>query len=292
MAAAAAAEAGDSELRYVPALTSPFFNESPYIMTESRSIYMLNLIPDSFLSAPFANVGGGVANIVTMQARYAFNDRLAFIMTKNGYAHVDLDESLGGALPDDGGPLNVAFGAKYAVIAKPERANYLTFGGRYEVPVGNLKTGAVRWQGGGKGFFDMFASYGTLVGKKTGFQTSTGFDFALDGEDDASLFHYSVHVDHQIFDRVFGVLEANVVHTLWQGERTPQDPGVIFDEPFEGQDLFNFGSRQSGTWASLGIGGRFKLNDHWMFGAAGEIPVTSEQNITEFRLTLDTIFKF
>ncbi len=56
--------------------------------------------------------------------------------------------------------------------------------------------------------------------------------------------------------------------------------------------MFNFGSTRSGTWASLGVGGRFVLDEHWLFGAAGELPVTGRKDITDFRFTLDAIYKF
>ena len=291
--AASPAVADDEErsrLRYVPAITSPFFNESPYITTEIRPVYMLNVIPDDYLSA---GTEGGLINIVAVQARWAVNDRLALIMTKNGYGNVSLNEApqlAPGVFLEKvaDGPMNVAIGAKYAVIAKPKRANYLTLGGRYEIPVGNIRQGNIGYQGGGSGFFDFFASYATLVGDKTGFQTSTGFDFALDGKDDTTLFHYSFHLDHEIVDRWFGVLEGNLVHTLWQGERT--NSATL--GTFEGEDMFNFGSTRSGTWASLGVGGRFVLNEHWLFGAAGELPVTGRKDITDFRFTLDAIYKF
>jgi hypothetical protein len=265
--------------RPAPSITSPFFNESPYITTEIRPIYMFNVIPDDFTVTD-----GGYANIGTIQLRYAVNDRLGLILTKNGYANLHFSE----VLPDADGALNVAFGAKYALIARPERANFFTVGARYEAPAGDLESAQLEFQGGGSGLIDLFATYGTHVGWRTGFQTSAGFDVALDGDHDSTLFHYAFHVDHEVFPKLYGVFEGNVVTTVANGDRT--DSAVLGD--FEGADLFNFGSTDSGTYATLAGGARYQVNRHLSFGAAGEFPITSHDDITQFRLTIDTIIEF
>ncbi len=264
----------------VPAITSPFFNESPYITTEIRPIYMFNLIPDDFTVTD-----GGYANIGAVQLRYAVNERLGLIVTKNGYANLHFSE----LLPDADGALNVAFGVKYALIAKPERANFFTVGARYEAPAGDLASAQLEFQGGGAGMFDMFATYGTHVGWRTGFQTSAGFDVALDGDHDSTLFHYAFHLDHEVFPNWYGVFEGNIVTTVASGTRT--DSGAL-GSSFEGMDLFNFGSTNSGTVATMAGGARYRFNRYLMFGAAGEFPVSHREDITQFRLTFDTIVQF
>src|SRR5262249_9116265 len=47
--------------RYVPPLTNPVFNETPYITTEARAIYLYNRLPDDFVT------GGGYVNLAALQ---------------------------------------------------------------------------------------------------------------------------------------------------------------------------------------------------------------------------------
>ena len=64
------APAGAS-IRYVAAITNPFFNETPYITTEVRPVYMYTRIPESFSVAD-----GGSVHTTALQIRYAINDRI------------------------------------------------------------------------------------------------------------------------------------------------------------------------------------------------------------------------
>src|SRR3546814_8694401 len=102
--------------RYVPPLTNPVFNETPYITTEARAIYLYNRLPNDFVT------GGGYVNLVALQLRLALTERLGFIATKDGYADAHFDE----ALDDEDGFSNIAFGFKYAILSDPESESLLT----------------------------------------------------------------------------------------------------------------------------------------------------------------------
>jgi len=121
----------DGFSRYVPPVTNPLFNETPFITTEARPIYIYHHIPDDFLT------GGGNANVVALQARVALTERLGFIATADGYSWLDFDNTL----PDDSGLNDITAGLKYAVISDPEAGSIATLGARYTIPVGTLKTG-------------------------------------------------------------------------------------------------------------------------------------------------------
>ena len=81
------------------------------------------------------------------------------------------------------------------------------------------------------------------------------------------------------------MIESNVITTIDEGDRT--DSSVLGS--FEGYDLFNFGSTKSGTVSTLAFGSRFRVSDHFCFGMAYEFPVTSREDIIDFRLTVDLI---
>ncbi|MEE8311643.1 MAG: hypothetical protein V3R77_05255 [Candidatus Binatia bacterium] len=109
---------------YVPAITNPILNETPYITTEARAFYMWHQVPNSF---PGSGVpGAGDIHLFALQLRVAITERLGFIATKDGYALLRFD-----SLPDDDGFANVTAGFKYALIHRPEDDTVLTIGARY-----------------------------------------------------------------------------------------------------------------------------------------------------------------
>jgi hypothetical protein len=127
--------------RYIPSVSNPLFNESPYITTEIRPILLHNKIPDDFVT------GGGDIQIIAAEIRVAINDRWGFIATKDGYVDIDF----AGVLPDESGAANVSLGLKYAVHSNPEANSLFTVGIEYEIPVGTLETAGIELQGGGDG---------------------------------------------------------------------------------------------------------------------------------------------
>lgn len=273
-------EARPDRIRYVPPITSPFFNEPPEITTEIKPIYILNKIPKDFISVGGFSTKGWV-NLVAAQARVRVTDRIGIILTKAGWADVDFTD----LLPDDDGALNFTLGAKYQVISIPETHTYLTVGGRYEAPVGDIESGQLELQGGGDGFWDTFLTFGSTVGDRVGVQTSAGINAAFDRDHDASSFHASIHADVEVVRGLFGVFEANMLTTIDEGNRT--DSSILGS--FEGYDLFNFGSESSGTVLTFGLGARYRLNKHLSVGMAYELPVTGREDIIDFRLTGDIV---
>jgi hypothetical protein len=265
---------------HVPMLSSPTIHEGAQINTEARAIYMYNDIPKGFITPN----GQGTVHALTFQLRYALNERWALIMTKGGFISTDFENSL----PDDDGPSNFAFGAKYAIIAEPGLGRYLSVGGRYEAPIGDVNAGNVDLQGEGSGMFDTFMSWSSRVGDKTAFQSSAGFSMALDSDDDSSFFHYSFHVDYEALPQIYGFLEGNLLTTIREGDRTD---ATLFGS-FEGYDLFNFGNTSSGTVATLGVGARYRLTEYLLFGAGFEFPVTGREDIVNFRFLSDAVLQF
>ena len=132
--------------RYVPPLTNPIFNETPYITTEARAVYFYHRLPEDFVT------DGGDVNLVALQLRLAITERLGFIATKDGYVDFDFDETL----PDTDGFANIAFGFKYAILSDPENEGILTAGLRYEIPIHDLDTGGIELQGERRRFSQPF----------------------------------------------------------------------------------------------------------------------------------------
>ena len=120
--------------RYVPPITNPLFNESPYIVSEGRFIYLYNSIPDTFPD-PALGVGGGNIQVGAGAARLRLTDRLAFIATKDGYAFANFDSPL---LENEDGFANIAGGLKYALWENKETKSIFTAGVKVEVEIQEL----------------------------------------------------------------------------------------------------------------------------------------------------------
>jgi len=259
--------------RYVPPVTNPLLNETPYITTEIRPIYLHNDIPNNFLTS------GGKIDLGAVELRLALTERLGFIASKDGYAGIDFER----VLEDEEGFANISFGFKYAVLSRPEKEAIVTVGVEYEPPTGNLKTSGISLQGEGDGLIDLFVSAAKAY-DKLGFQASMGFNVAIDGGHDSSQFHYSLHVDYEALPKFYPLIEFNGFTTIDHGNRTPGD--------FEGIDLVNFGSTDSGTVVTFGVGARYRLSDHLLLGAAYETPLTDREDIMNWRVYVDAVITF
>ena len=134
--------------RYVPPMTNPVFNETPYITTELRPFYFRHEIPNEFVT------NGGSVDFVAVQARLAITERLGFIATKDGYGDFQFDETLN----DTQGISNIALGLKYAFYSDPENEGIATGGLRYEIPINNLDTSGVDLMGDGSDFVNPFVT--------------------------------------------------------------------------------------------------------------------------------------
>lgn len=262
--------------RYVPPLSNPLFNETPYITTEIRPIYIHQDIPKDFAGGI---TGGGNIDLGAAEIRVALTERLGFIASKDGYGTVDFKRGL----PDDEGFANISFGFKYAVISDPKNDGILTVGVEYEPPTGDLKVGPIQLQGDGDGFIDVFVTGAKAYGK-LGLQASVGANFALDGYHDSSMFHWSVHADYEVLPGLFPLIEFNGFTTIDKGRRN-----LLTNE---GIDLVNFGSVESGTVVTMALGARYRLNRHVAFGAGYEFPITEREDLMNWRIYADLVISY
>jgi hypothetical protein len=250
-------------------VTNPLFFEAAQINTEIRPIFIHHEIPTSFL-------GGGDANVYAVQARWAVNDRLAIIATKDGY--VDLD--LPGAGISENGWADIAFGLKYAVVDDEENQLLVTPGLKLEVPTGS---GDV-FQNNGDGEWNLFVS--AVKGfDDLHFTGSVGVRIPNDGDDESSFLHWSAQVDYYTCKWFIPFVAFNSFTVLSGGN------GAI---PTEGYDLINFGSAAADgeTYNAVGFGFRTRLHERVDLGFAYENGVGSDEGIMDDRYTVDMIISF
>jgi len=269
---------------YVSPITNPLFNETPYITTEVRPMWLHQDIPNHIRVHGLGRLSlGGDIDVLAVQIRVAITDRLGFIATKDGWADIDFENTL----HDDDGAANLAFGFKYAVLAEAESNSLLTVGIKYEAPTGGLKTHingvpstGTRLQGQGDGLLDLFVSGARTFGP-VGLEANLGTQIAMDGGKDASFLHFSLHADYDVMERVFPLIELNGYTPIDDGNRTSL--GV------NGMDLVNMGSSNSETIVTIAPGVRVRLIDNVDFGTAFEIPITSDEDLMNWRFTTDFV---
>ena len=260
--------------RYVPPLAQPYFNETPYITTEARLVYLYNEIPKGFVT------GGGSINIFAAQIRLALTERLGLIATKDGYTILKFDN----VLPNSDGFENISLGFKYALFQRPQEEEIISFGIRYEPPTGSLSTGGINLQGKGDGFLDYFLT-GGKSNNKWGIQGSLGIQQALDTDYNSSFFHWHAHIDYEMFKNLFPLIELNGLTAVDDGNRTE-----ISD--FEGNDAANFGSTSSKHVVSGTAGFRYRFTKNTILGVGYETALTEQKDLLEYRTNLDLTIHF
>lgn len=291
---------GENEHKYIPAISNPLFNETPYITTEVRPILLHQKIPSKNVVLPVlggASLLRGEVTVVAAEARMALTDNFGIIATKDGYAWIDFNDSLTNAagIDDDDGFVNIALGFKYALFNDIEDQSIVSLGLKYEAPTGNLDldlsapattllgTGSIELNEGGDGFINPFISAAKRF-DKVGLQGSAGTHIAIDNDHDSSMLHYSLHVDYEFTESVYPMLELNGFTVYDAGKRLPFG--------FDGVDLVNLGAGQDeGTVITAAGGLRIMATDNLMFGAGMEKAV-GRDDLLDWRGYFDLILHF
>ncbi|HVY68329.1 MAG TPA: hypothetical protein VHH73_00270 [Verrucomicrobiae bacterium] len=263
--------ADDWKDKAISPVTNPLFFEDPRIDTEIRPIFMWHNIDKSFLTA------GGNVRVYAAQLRYAVNDRLAIIATKDGF--IEFNPKSGLAHKDGWGDLGA--GLKYAVIDDPAHQFILTPGLKFEAPTGNKRV----FQGNGKGEWDVFVS-STKGWDNFHITGSIGTRVPNDMDAETAQMHYSLQLDYFICRWFIPFVSANGFTMLTDGKALPLTT--------EGYDLINFGSSNVSGRTQVVIGGGFRsrVAEHLYLGFAYERGVTSPHGLFDDRYTVDVIYRF
>jgi hypothetical protein len=248
-------------------VSNPIFFETPLIQTEVQPIYIYHRMNPSFLGTEVS------VNVYALQLRYAVDDRLEIIATKDGYIQIH-EKGIGSV----NGWGNLAAGFKYA-IAKDEAEQYIiTPGLTFELPTGSKAV----FQGTGGGVANAFVSAEKGFDKLhlTG---NIGFRVPLNWHQDTSSLHYSGQIDCRWF---IPFVDINAFTTVSNGKNLPFTT--------EGFDLVNFGATKASgnTQAAAGLGFRSRILPSADFGVSYERGITAANDIFKDRLTVDFSIRF
>lgn len=253
--------------RLVDPVTSPTSFESPIIETNIEPMYIRQGFPSDSI------FGGGGFSVIAVQLRYAVNDRLAIIATKDGW--IDLDPDAGG---DESGFADIAAGVKYAWIDEPEEGLLVTPGITFELPSGEGEV----FQGNGDGLLRPFISAAKVL-EQFDLIANAGYSFPLDDEEEVSFLDYHVHLSREVTEGVSPLVELNGITYTSDGEELPVD--------FEGGELINLGATDvSGNSVFTGaVGVRWRATPHVMLGASFEAPLGGREDLFDDRIVLDVL---
>lgn len=253
----------------VEPVVNPIFFESPFIRSQVEPLFIYNKIANDFI--------GGEAYVYGLQLRYAVNDRLALIATKDGV--VDLNSNVGAL--NDVGFADISVGLKYALIDNEDRQFILTPGLEIELPSGNETV----FQGNGMGEWDLFLAAAKGWGR---FHTmaNVGLRIPNDMSAETAQAHYSLQVDYDVcrWFRPFATLNAFTVLNSAHGPAFG----------FEGYDLINFGSSQAAgeTRVVVGGGASSQVMDSLQVGVAYESGIDNPKFLFDHRVTATAVFEF
>lgn len=256
---------------FISPISNPLFFEDPRTLTEARSIFATHWIDPA--NPVF---GGGTAYYAAMQLRAALTERLSFIATKDGYAWIYPTNA-----PNRSGWANLALGLKYNIIRDPECQRIWSVGTTYQAPSGSTNI----FQGQAGGEFHSFLTGGRQIFERGHFLTSTGYRYSTTGQL-SDMLYWSSHLDYEIANRLYGVLELNWFH--WTRS------GTLLPVGFEGNDLFNLGATNvaGNDIVTMAVGGRKKFGCMHEAGIGYEFPLTARRDILNDRLYVDLLLRF
>lgn len=255
-------------------ISNPVNFEDPRSHTEIRPIFLHHELGEDFVTQ------GGDVQIYALQFRFAVNENLSIIATKDGL--IDFNPE---ALEDETGIADLAGGIKY-VFDKDEEAGSIFSGAfRVQAPIGDDEV----FQGEGNGTIQISFSGAEALNDKFNLTYGSGIRIPFES-DDSTFLDFDIQLDRRVptaIGDVHPAIAINVVNVLDAGNRLPIDD--------EGFDFFNFGAQDSEgeTMSTISVGARIKFSDDINVGAAYQVPLNNDgsNDLTDYRVTADAIFR-
>lgn len=273
-------------------ITNPTLFDLALPRTTIHPVFMHQSMPDKIRTILGEVPLGGDFQLYALQLEFAFNERLSFVATKDGYIDFNPDSTLSNS--DGWG--NLAAGFKYALLYQPEIQHVLSISTVVEVPTGNTSV----WQGTGDGALNLILSDVKIWGRWQ-LAGALGGHIPFDTNAESTTGFASAHLSYWVTEWLAPLVEVNWYHVFDSGDGGSRFgdqlggavPGVV---QFEGGDLINLGASHAGTHrdiVTLGAGTRIKVSDNVHLGAAYELPLTNRKNnLMDHRVTVDLVWTF
>jgi hypothetical protein len=270
LATAASAAETNWQSRAISPVVNPLFFESPLIQSELRPLFAYHRFDKDFLGVE------AFARVYAVQLRYAVNDRLAIIATKDGYMEIRPKHAR-----SMHGWNDIGAGLKYAVYRDDEQQLQITPGLTFEIHNGDDEV----FQGNGAGEFNLFVS--AIKGFGNFHVTANlGARVPVDFDEETASFRTALQLDYYTCRYFIPFVTLNTVTTLSEGE------GLAAKT--EGFDVVNFGSQDASgrTQLAAGLGFRSRLHERVDVGVAYEHGCIPDNDIFKDRVTVDFSLRF
>jgi hypothetical protein len=282
--------------------------EDPFITTGIYPYFAWHEYPSKSI------MGGGELFDVSVQARVAITDKLAFIATKDGYVwnrpELELND-VGGSgsshvLPDTQGYLNIAAGLKYALIEDRENNFILSPALRIELATGSSDT----FQGYGNGLWIPSVSAAWSPLEDLHLMAGVGGEIPFSRGKLSSSIFYHLYADYQVTERFQPFAQLSGIRWVESGRgelpvRTKLG-GPLRDLTLtqaqdatgtgrnDGPDVLNLGSKgvDNQDLITFALGSHIPINKHVTFSIAYERPITTRKGIFKQRITTAMRFEF
>jgi hypothetical protein len=259
-------------------VTNPFLFEDPRALTEVRPIFIYQGMP--------SNAGGGYSGFFGTQARVAFTERWSLVVNELGWVYLHPSHPVDG-ITSTTSFAQVTLGPKWTFYRCPDSGTVAAAGLSFQIPAGSSKS----FQNTGTLSLFPYLSAAQHFRLPEGWGSinlmgTTGFSFSEDSKR-SEYYYLSAHIDYNIANTgIYPLLEMNWYHYTSGG----RGPAL----GFEGADLVNFGSSSLGKrdYLTLAPGLRYKVSECVQAGFAVEFPITSQKELTNYRLTFDLIFRY
>ena len=259
--------------RFVSPLSNPCLFEDPRTLTEMRWHFVNQWIPND--NPVF---GGGTAQLLAVQLRFALTERLSVVAVKDGYLWLHPENAAAG---DPQGWADLGGRLKYNMIRNPATQTLLSVGFTHEFPSGANRV----FQGTGDGEWNLFYSAGQEFFGVAHWVSGAGIRIPNDGRHSGMMWSSNAF-DVMLTERWYLLSQLNWFH--WY------ENGGILPLGFEGNDLFNLGSNsvEGNDIVTASIGGRYKFGGYHEMGVAYEMPLTQRKDLVEGRLYVDLTLRF
>jgi len=265
---------------WISPLTNTFLAEDPRALTELKTVFLYQIIPDEQ-----SLYRGGNIEMLALQGRIAFTERWSLVFHKIGGMWIQPGDN--SIFSNQSGFTEIWLGPKYTFIRGKESQTFAAGGIQFQLPTG---ANEIYQDTGNLSIVPYLSVSQKFLPTRLGtwmVHDTLGYSFSTNDQRSDYIYntlHLSLDVGDQ--DKIFPLIELNWFRYTTNGSARP-----FFG--FEGRDLGNVGAQVSGRdLLTVAAGARYKFSERFQCGAAAEFPLTEQKDLFDFRLTLDFIWRY
>jgi hypothetical protein len=263
-------------------VTNPFFFEDPRALTEIRPVFIWQHTPNA--NPVWA---GGNNFDFAVRGSVAITENISIVISRLGFTTIQPRGGVAG-VSNATGFSDFLIGPKLTFLRNESSGTVAAVGLTFDIPAGSSSVFQDTGHTSLNPYFSIAQNFGRTSYGSFNFMNTTGYSFRTDNTRSES-FYSSFHLDYNVANRFFPLIELNWRHYTRNGGHVPF--------AFEGNDLANFGSMfvSGHDDLNLALGTRIVINKYVTWGVAAEFNILNNsdgRHLDQFRLTTDLIFRY